>query len=88
MDVVLLVQIAVTYLFSGFLVWAGAKRTYFALVGRVERLEYGTFNVVLRGTHLGESRVMKRGVWLVFGPICVGWGVGLAGLVTYLLLFE
>ena len=88
LDLGLLLQVVVTYLFSGFLVWAGTRRTYFALVGQVERLDYGRFSLVLDGTQLGDSYAMQRGVWLVLGPICVAWGAGLAGLVTYLLLFP
>ncbi|WP_440989283.1 hypothetical protein [Haloarchaeobius baliensis] len=87
-DTGLLLRALVTYLFSAFLVWAGARRTSFALGGRNDRLDYGTLDLVLGGTDLGESDAMQRGVWIVFGPICVAWGLGLAGLMTYLLLFS
>jgi len=80
-------QYIATYLFCTVLVWIGSKRTYYALIGQTAKLDYGGFHVIIGYSYNTSDDPLLRVTWLVFGPIMIAWGAGMAVYIAYLTLF-
>jgi hypothetical protein len=82
LDLGMLARLAIGYGLGAFMVVTGAHHTYWAWTGQTDRL-----TTVVEGA-LAESPATRRRLWAVLGPFVVLGGLGLLGVLTWLLVGQ